>query len=40
MLKKGLIKPPKGDLIDGKEVRKDEEDIVSRSPRERGCFLG
>ena len=29
-----------GDLIDGKEVKKDEEDIVSKSPRERGCFLG
>ena len=29
-----------GDLIDGKEVKKDEEDIVGKSPRERGCFLG
>ncbi len=29
-----------GDLRDGKEVKKDEEDIVGKSPRERGCFLG
>jgi hypothetical protein len=26
--------------IDGKEVKKDEEDIVSKGPRERSCFLG
>jgi hypothetical protein len=29
-----------GDLMDGKEVKRDEKDIVSKSPRERGCILG